>query len=628
MGLINRKNIIIFSVFMITILCILVLPEQAKASEGNELMVVSLGDSYSSGEGLGDFYGEEKKLADKVKDPDWLAHRSRKAWPGQLKDQNGNPMKRGENWFFAAASGATTYHLDHKQKKEANKLKAREVAGGSQGFDRKNMVTNKDKKWERLSPQKTVFDDIEKNGQTVDYVTATIGGNDMNFTQIMIFTAVDTSFFFPNLLNARLQYAWVAYDLGTVHNSMPIKERIENAYLKMAKYAGKDANIIIAGYPELLAKDGDNVFFSRKEAILLDANVELFNTKLHQIVKKCRKENNVKIHFVPVAEAFKKQGDGAYSSNKGNELINRIMGLKAEDIDETGFPISAYSFHPNDKGSQIYADCVQEKINELEAKKPAEEEAETEQSVKPKVVGSWYWAGSGATPPIKLREDGVLEIEEGIGEWEERGTWKCEGNKVYIIRDGSEEVLEYNAEQDALGDYRRMVNGGFQFFETINEIGHSFGDIENNYNIEETEVTDEWHLYSCLSASFEFSFSSTNTEMFDNGLGDSWEIPAPPKASDQCMRMSGTAVDLLDIHGSTSIKQFQKENDRYLTSSMKSGSGNDLDTGAYSGLVSTIKLSNGKRYHILFKDIDLGDNITPDTMVYIEDVDRIRTPSE
>ena len=47
----------------------------AKGTDGSTI-VVSLGDSYSSGEGIPEFYGQNKKWEEKVYDEDWLAHRS------------------------------------------------------------------------------------------------------------------------------------------------------------------------------------------------------------------------------------------------------------------------------------------------------------------------------------------------------------------------------------------------------------------------------------------------------------------------------------------------------------------------------------------------------------------------
>ena len=54
-------------------------------------VIVSMGDSFSSGEGIPPFYGQmdengkEKTLREKLADQDWLAHRSMNSWGGQLE---------------------------------------------------------------------------------------------------------------------------------------------------------------------------------------------------------------------------------------------------------------------------------------------------------------------------------------------------------------------------------------------------------------------------------------------------------------------------------------------------------------------------------------------------------------
>lgn len=90
-------------------------------------VVVSLGDSYSSGEGLEPFYGQDKATADKVEDYDWLAHRSQSAWPGRLKfDRDTNPVsdykdsENGNKWYFVASSGAKIENLSGAQTKTYN----------------------------------------------------------------------------------------------------------------------------------------------------------------------------------------------------------------------------------------------------------------------------------------------------------------------------------------------------------------------------------------------------------------------------------------------------------------------------------------------------------------------------
>ena len=109
--------IIVSSVF----LPIITVNVHAETATEESRIMVSLGDSYSSGEGIEPFYGQNESTADKVKNQDWLAHRSEKSWPGRLTLQGVNgsmAQNRNDNWFFVATSGAVTDNLTHNQRKE------------------------------------------------------------------------------------------------------------------------------------------------------------------------------------------------------------------------------------------------------------------------------------------------------------------------------------------------------------------------------------------------------------------------------------------------------------------------------------------------------------------------------
>lgn len=95
------------------------------ASSTDMPVVVSLGDSFSSGEGIEPYYGQSSSTSRLCED--WIAHRSTKAWSGLLeyKGVTLNSVKatssadldsglyryEGDDngtWYFAAASGAVT----------------------------------------------------------------------------------------------------------------------------------------------------------------------------------------------------------------------------------------------------------------------------------------------------------------------------------------------------------------------------------------------------------------------------------------------------------------------------------------------------------------------------------------
>lgn len=297
-------------------------------------VVVSLGDSYSAGEGIEPFYGQELELSQKVLNHDWLAHRSMASWPGRLElpslpDSLAN--YRDQNWYFTAVSGATTEHLNKSQPKNYSKK-----------TDSGTLLEGK----VALKPQLDIFKQVPA-GET-DYVTMTLGGNDAGFSDIIM--TASKSFFSPNKLSDQLNSI----------DADAICKKLKQAYLDIEKAAGKQANIIVAGYPKLLDTSGSGFLFSADEAKLINDKVVEFNAKIKNVVNSCAKKG-MKIHFVSVEKAF--EGHGAYAADP---YINSVMlSQQEQDLKMDGLG-SAYSIHPNSKGAAAYAACVQNKINELE----------------------------------------------------------------------------------------------------------------------------------------------------------------------------------------------------------------------------------------------------------------------
>lgn len=302
-------------------------------------IVVSLGDSYSSGEGIEPFYGQENDLSVKVADPDWLAHRSEQAWSGQLSVPGIGLLSehRNENWFFVASSGAETKHLITPQEKEYSKLSYSGKA--------------------YIPAQLEIFEKLD--GQDPDYVTLTLGGNDVGFVETIVEAAKTDTYTNPCYLPDKLMLA-----LDKVREGGEIRNNIKEAYHNIANCSGSQTNIIVAGYPKLFDSDGGMYgVFSKSEAKMINSCVSIFNNVIEEIVYECVNEDGMNIYFVSVEDAF--DGHGAYSND---EYINGVIPLwKPEDLKDFQL-FSAYSMHPNEKGARVYADCVQAKIDEIEAK--------------------------------------------------------------------------------------------------------------------------------------------------------------------------------------------------------------------------------------------------------------------
>lgn len=340
----------------------------------SDRIIVSLGDSYSSGEGILPFYGQlddagnEAPLSARVSDPDWLAHRSTKAWPGLLTLPSVGKMadNRDTHWFFVAASGAETKHLKGEFKKSYCRMDIRSklaaelpVISGS----------------EVLPGQLSVFEKLKKMGKKADYVTITIGGNDLGFADILtdVFLANPNDHIMHHFVNS------VESDIEEARKRLEeggdVRNNLLQAYKDIAEAAGEGTTILVVGYPELVNPDGYGDRVTRSEATAINKGVDYCNDKIEEIVKQCREENKIDIVFVPVnyEGAFKGHGAGT----KEAYINDFILPAQEEDLKDSSSMSkdaisSSYSIHPNEKGARVYARCVQTVIDGLEEEKREE----------------------------------------------------------------------------------------------------------------------------------------------------------------------------------------------------------------------------------------------------------------
>lgn len=353
-------------------------PYEAKAAnDESPVVVVSLGDSYSSGEGIEEFYGQFKSGGsevdwdDKSFKSDWLAHRSKHSWPslleipgidGTLSDYKvtgeGSNWSDKCRWYFAASSGAETIHYYEKQEKQTKKdVLARPID-------------------HTLPPQLDVFDTVEINGDTVDYVTMTIGGNDVGFSDIVTDRVAGSFFTAPSIadLTYRICEIWDNWDNKYGAN-------IKKAYLDTYDRAGSQAYILIAGYPQLLYQDITGYNLAEVETVLISQSITEFNRRLEALVDECNSERDTDhFVFVDVESAF--SGHAAYSGKYNYALddpnaepdqdgpwINGVdFFANSEDLKHPAVS-SSYSMHPNKRGAEAYARCVNAAIEKIETKK-------------------------------------------------------------------------------------------------------------------------------------------------------------------------------------------------------------------------------------------------------------------
>lgn len=325
------------------------------AAESDPVVVVSLGDSYSAGEGIEPFYGQDLDWAEKQSNEDWLAHRSELSWPGRLQfsDVTGNlvnynvkhPAENADlsecKWYFAASSGAKTKHMTQSQSKTVYRNEA---------YD-----GEKTKISDAIAPQFDIFNEIEEE---VDYVTITIGGNDVGFATIITSCVMWNSYLHIGTSDLEEKLQEIEDNISThLDNIVSVYEGIQSH--------APNAEILVAGYPKLVHKNGTKGPFNRNEIDLVNEKVSWFNDQIADRVALCQ-QSGMKIHFISVENAF--DGHGAYAPEGSDAWINKVqLSSNDEDLDcKTLTDASAYSMHPNSSGAQAYADRVNAKIRQIE----------------------------------------------------------------------------------------------------------------------------------------------------------------------------------------------------------------------------------------------------------------------
>ena len=371
-----------------------------KGEEG--AVVVSLGDSYSSGEGVEPFYGQNDD--NKVNEQDWLAHRSTKSWPGKLR-VNGGTVLLSDNkadpadpvsdqssaaWYFLASSGAVTADIvEGEQVKEVGidpLTKRHTVASGP-------YVNYEERTIDRQ------LDGLESaaaaNGGSVDYVTMTIGGNDVGFVDVVESCITSSQLFDFRGVENRLDQAEEDFN-STVRADM------RETYVQVSAAAGADAHVIVAGYPTLLdTTEGHFYFFHQNESLMINNKVEWFNAQIELLVDEVNADNDgsrAQVVFASVADEFR--GHEAYSDSP---YLNEVMLFaQAEDLRDT--VVSAYSIHPNELGTDAYARAVQRVIDQIEGGQ-AQAPAPTDQTAP-----SQPQATPATTTPVEKDVALVLDV--------------------------------------------------------------------------------------------------------------------------------------------------------------------------------------------------------------------------
>ena len=313
---------VIFYSFFLPVVCFADETDQSERENVNKTynhknsgVIVSMGDSYSAGEGIQPFYGSRYSEGWELKD--WLAHRSEGSWGGQLRlpdvgsmNSSKYPENANPHWYFVASSGAVTWNITGGQEKDYYKWD--ETTNGP-------VVDT-----ETIDPQIDIFKETQRRQIVPDYITITMGGNDLGFVDILKTAAINDFWVDPCGLTRQLSEAVdklsdfeikgdsikeVPTENSDESNELQsddkVRERIKKIYRKIDETAsiGDDHPcILVAGYPHLLNEDllktkksaGDvanalNVF-NPTDAYQINMAIDIYTKVLKNIVEECQDE--------------------------------------------------------------------------------------------------------------------------------------------------------------------------------------------------------------------------------------------------------------------------------------------------------------------------------------------------
>jgi len=315
-------------------------------------IVAALGDSYSSGEGAGNYYRETDDNHGSTR---WAAcRRSRNAWPRKmtLPGTTGSAGSLSDAWSssvelgFFACSGAFNW----------------EVQGDGVPFSWTELNNYQKGEGEFREISQVNSGVLDEN---TTLVTLSIGGNDAGFSEGVAACG--------NLTNCANDSNFLPTYKGKIDATQPdIKDTI-----RAIKAKAVNAQIVLMGYPELLSrtiKCGGSWYYDGTEAEALAVLANYMAQKENESVVALKAEG-IKVDFANPIPAF--VGHGGCDNP---EWINKIvLGPNGEGDFHNGDNSSPFcfweilggaclsreSFHPKDAGTTGYAQVMQSKLQAI-----------------------------------------------------------------------------------------------------------------------------------------------------------------------------------------------------------------------------------------------------------------------
>ena len=200
-------------------------------------------------------------------------------------------------WYFVASSGATTVHMKNTQSKD---------------YYKKIDISFPALQDEVILPgQFEILDKLAEKTIDVDYVTITIGGNDLGFADIVKKAAIQPTtakksktastvikygtygLLDPNKVYKGISDAMKEFSGEDEGDETSIKNKIKKVYEGIREKCGEKTVIIVVGYPTLLDESGKGFAFSKGEADCINQAACWLDEQLEELVNKCGDKNTI-----------------------------------------------------------------------------------------------------------------------------------------------------------------------------------------------------------------------------------------------------------------------------------------------------------------------------------------------
>jgi GDSL-like Lipase/Acylhydrolase len=328
--------------------------------------VVAIGDSYASGEGVGNYYTGT--------DDDYLSYswnacrRSKNAWPRSIKLHDSSStvgamadsFSSGIDFQFTACSGSTTTQMGATD-------------APSYWNSRPSMDTfHQPAPWAngQFSEQRQIESGALSEDTTLVLLSA--GGNDANFSGVMQYCAVGT---------------WNCTDReADWHENINVAQQNVQWLIKQIHNKARNATVALVGYPHLFAVDhgGCAGVYNAEEIDMLNRLSDYMANRARESVAALRtQDSTLKVGFIDmipglpggacsaqgnpehiIGISFDNTGPGDFQENPRNDDDNLPCPLRWSPISDLKC-VSRTSFHPNAAGAADYASWVTSQLPEI-----------------------------------------------------------------------------------------------------------------------------------------------------------------------------------------------------------------------------------------------------------------------